>query len=90
MTLNLDIRCRDTICAPATPAGRSALSVIRVSGPDAANYTVNTTATALADDPGWLFADGNSQCPGRVAKDQRRWKRCGCKSKYRLQILRVH
>src|SRR5687767_13617348 len=35
MTLSLDLRCRDTICAPATPAGRSALCVIRVSGPDA-------------------------------------------------------
>ncbi|MEM7402563.1 MAG: tRNA uridine-5-carboxymethylaminomethyl(34) synthesis GTPase MnmE [Myxococcota bacterium] len=29
----IDIARKDTICAPATPAGRSALAVIRVSGP---------------------------------------------------------
>lgn len=35
MTLNLDLNCVDTICAPATPTGKSALSLVRVSGPDA-------------------------------------------------------
>lgn len=35
MTLSLDLRCRDTICAPATPNGKSALSIVRVSGPEA-------------------------------------------------------
>lgn len=30
----VDIARKDTICAPATPTGRSALAVIRVSGPD--------------------------------------------------------
>ncbi|MEM7589777.1 MAG: hypothetical protein AAF320_06455, partial [Myxococcota bacterium] len=29
----IDIARKDTICAPATPTGRSALAIIRVSGP---------------------------------------------------------
>jgi tRNA modification GTPase len=33
--MKLDLNCRDTICAPSTPQGRSALCIIRVSGPDA-------------------------------------------------------
>jgi len=33
--MKLDLNCRDTICAPATPQGRSALSIVRVSGPNA-------------------------------------------------------
>lgn len=35
MTLLLDINCRDTICAPATAQTRSALAIVRVSGPQA-------------------------------------------------------
>jgi tRNA modification GTPase len=33
--MSFDLSCQDTICAPATPPGQGALSVVRVSGPAA-------------------------------------------------------
>ncbi|OPZ20052.1 MAG: tRNA modification GTPase MnmE [candidate division BRC1 bacterium ADurb.BinA364] len=58
-------RERDTIAAPATPAGRSALAVLRLSGPDALTILRNVFAPVRAERPwtpwrmrsGWIVGE---------------------------------
>ncbi|MBQ8422519.1 MAG: tRNA uridine-5-carboxymethylaminomethyl(34) synthesis GTPase MnmE [Bacteroidales bacterium] len=55
------IRNEDTICAPATVPGTGAISVIRVSGPDAlavADKVVTTRRGRISDAPGYTIRFG--------------------------------
>ena len=56
------IRNEDTICAPATVPGTGAISVIRVSGPEAlsiADKVISCRKGAIADAPGYTIKFGN-------------------------------
>ena len=52
------IRNEDTICAPATVPGTGAISVIRVSGPDAleiADKVVTCRKGSISEAPGYTL-----------------------------------
>ena len=56
------IRNEDTICAPATVPGTGAISVIRVSGPEAlsiADKVISCRKGTIADAPGYTIKFGN-------------------------------
>ena len=56
------IRNEDTICAPATVPGTGAISVIRVSGPDAlaiADKVITCRKGTIAEAPGYTIKFGN-------------------------------
>ena len=57
----MNIRNEDTICAPATVPGTGAISVIRVSGPDAleiADKVVTCRKGSISEAPGYTLKVG--------------------------------